>query len=651
MFHLDIHAWIEAQQTSHGVRHDDYAQYHAYCTRRLARLSHEKEAKQYLVHSNKFASPLPDAASSTENSANQNSKSDKESKKKKKSAGSRHAFCTRSHDTFALVKEDENGDPVGGGAPVQHVNILWYLLVSAERSWAHSNQLQKSGTAKRQQVLKKLKRATEWADLLLKKAKVSADTASIKECEAYCAWMSANYAMEKFKYHDASQQFARAMTLCFDLSEEDSSLELAHEQLDGDNDQVENEAARRLERHDLFVTRAETVLRPLFRYCQYELKQAGEATMDEPRLRQSQNGESVNEASDDNAVIFRDQELVLESKQLRVLLLKLQSLDNETKDSSTDNETQFLTALSILDDALDVVHSLENGLSKLNSGPAVQAKLHQYALWKGYLQYTKTRKVMEHTESLLVSESEEGGSPMGPAEKAHVYDALLQHARSLLALPRPGQESPVSEEDEFALQVQANILRLRALKTFQMGWYYYTRLRKYAAAFALMEHSAHLCKRAQEEIAACDEDMPHCDEYLAELEGLPHQSAMAAIRAAHALQQRQHTRKLKSVGANDSSSAHLKPITTDRPLLLRLYDMDSGSPDAPIAELRPIPLPCKPVFYDLAYNYAIDPSNSIDAVEDFVHEHTISRSSEEDDTNEAPDRGGTGGFFGWLTGN
>lgn len=441
------------------------------------------------------------------------------------------------------------------------------------------------------------------------------------------------------------------MKLCFELSEDDVASS-SNERTSDDDERLE---AQRLERHDLFMSRAETVLRPLFRYCQYELKQAGEATMEEPRPTGSR--DSAKEANDnDDAVVFRDQELVLDNKELRVLLLKLQALDQEeTKEpeaqDSSSNETQFLTALSVLDDALDVVQSLENGISKLNAGPAVQAKLQQYALWKGYLQYTKTRKVMEHTERLLVSQNDGGDDAMGPAGKVHVYDSLLQHARSLLALPRPGDgNSAAAEEDEFALQVQANILRLRALKSFQMGWYYFTQLHKRGAALALLEHSSLLCRRALEEIAACDEDMPHSDEYLAELEGLPLKSTMAAVRAALVLQQRQHSRKLKHAGANNSSAVMEDPIVTVRPLLLRLYDLDGGSLDAPIADLRPMPLPCKPVFYDLAYDYALDPSMSIDAVESFVREHTVAPSTEEDedDVNETK---GSGGILGWFTGS
>ena len=195
LFHLDLHAWLDAQQTSHGVRHDDYAQYHAYCTRRLSRLAHKpKDARAHLVHSGKYATPNPD---------------------KPKTAGGRHAFCGRTHDTLALTKTVTEPDGEEAAAseteteaatvvvpvPVPHINILWHLLVASERSWAHANEIRKKGgRKKRQNVLKKLKRANQWATILVEKAKISADAETRKECEAYAAWMLANYAMEQMRY-------------------------------------------------------------------------------------------------------------------------------------------------------------------------------------------------------------------------------------------------------------------------------------------------------------------------------------------------------------------------------------------------------------------------------------------------------------------
>lgn len=165
IFHLDLHSWIEAQQTSHGVRHDDYAQYHGYCTRRLSRLSHLKDAKKYLVASNKFATVKPPDFK-----------------------GGRHAFCSRMPDTLGE-----------SATHVPHVNVLWYLLVLSERSWAYANELSRQHK-RRQQVLAKLRRATHWAQLLLEKAKVAGDASTIQECEAYASWMNANYALEKYDY-------------------------------------------------------------------------------------------------------------------------------------------------------------------------------------------------------------------------------------------------------------------------------------------------------------------------------------------------------------------------------------------------------------------------------------------------------------------
>lgn len=385
--------------------------------------------------------------------------------------------------------------------------------------------------------------------------------------------------------------------------------------------------------------------------------------MEEPRLASSGKRDQSTDEDDEDSIVFRDCELVLDNKDLRVLLLKFQSVEQEIeedaeKDTTTEaqKETQFLTVLSILDDAIDVVQSLEQGLSAKTSsvsGPAVQAKLEQYSLWRGYFQYTKTSKVMEHTENLMVATS------MGPSEKVHVYDAVLQHAKSLLNLPRPTEAGTSDEDDEFVLQVQANILRLRALKTYYMGWSYFTQLHKHGPALALMEHSSDLAKRAEEEIAACDEDMPFSEDYLKQLEELPLEASIGAVKAAMALSQRQQARKLQKATAGmgeTATASHLVPITTDRPLLLRLNDCDGGTLRAPIADLRPMPLPCKPAFYDLAYGHAIDTHSSFDRLEAFLYQHTkapVSSStseSKEDEEAGASGSGGSSSLFGWLTG-
>ncbi len=161
IFHLDLHAVIEAQQTAQGVRHDDYAQYHGYCTRRLTRLSHLKDVKKHLVCSPKYATIKPEHKA-------------------------RHAFCSRQTDTLQATH-------------VPHINILWYMLVLSERAWAQANQYLKQHH-RRQWVLKKLKKACGWAEMLVQKAQGACDEISIQECQAYASWMKANYALERLDY-------------------------------------------------------------------------------------------------------------------------------------------------------------------------------------------------------------------------------------------------------------------------------------------------------------------------------------------------------------------------------------------------------------------------------------------------------------------
>lgn len=227
-FHMDIHKWI----TQHAPQHDDYGQYHSFCTNKLRRLKKQKDAKKYLAHSNKFVTvKVPSAGPEGDGGGSGKQK--------------RHAYCSRNGDTFAPVytarhgkdpstasldgEAQENGTENDGitlttkshiGPAVPHVNILWHLLVNAERSWANANEVQKS-KGKHQTVLKKLKRAKDWSDQLKIMATSSCSSSSagansnddgattiqlqpevvdqmtMIEIEAYCAWTSANLAMEK----------------------------------------------------------------------------------------------------------------------------------------------------------------------------------------------------------------------------------------------------------------------------------------------------------------------------------------------------------------------------------------------------------------------------------------------------------------------
>jgi RNA-binding signal recognition particle 68 len=84
--------------------------------------------------------------------------------------------------------------------------------------------------------------------------------------------------------------------------------------------------------------------------------------------------------------------------------------------------------------------------------------------------------------------------------------------------------------------------------------------------------------------------------------------------------------------------------TTDRPLWLRLDDLDAGT--GVLADQPPllIPIPYKPVFYDLAYDHIFDHDQGLKTLQSYIQEHGGGSGDATKNTS-----GGGGGFFGWFS--
>lgn len=364
-----------------------------------------------------------------------------------------------------------------------------------------------------------------------------------------------------FTQQSACDEYASSMAICRELSKsvkEDS-----------------------LEMRDLFTSRADNVLQPLLRYCQYEYRQAGGTI--EQNILSSSATDSLQKQSADGDVHFRGQDISIENKNLRVLLLKLDGLlASVSENDDDDDEEKFLSILSIYDDAIALVGADLDSIQSMKAGPAVNAKKTELEGLLGYVKNEKLKLVMRRNEKMVNALRVE--SPDAHADIAHLYDALLQEAREVCALPGAAEEV----EDEFILEANANVLRIRALRCYYAGQLYMDS-NKPAEGAALLKQAELLTSRATEEIAACEE-MEYGDEYLEALEDLRRDIMAASCRAkAQAY--------LMRTGESGGTAA------TSRPLLLRLNDFDGGRV---LADVPPaaIPIPCKPAFFDVAWNYA-----------------------------------------------
>jgi signal recognition particle subunit SRP68 len=360
-----------------------------------------------------------------------------------------------------------------------------------------------------------------------------------------------------------------------------------------------------LELRDLFTARADNVLQPLLRYCQYEYREAGGTVVEEDSPRQENSKQLSSSGTGGGAVQFRGKNLPVENKHLRVLFLKLEGLLTDAPRS----DDKFMSVLSIYDDAISIVSSDLVNVQSMKAGPAVNAKKAEMEGLLGYAKHAKLKLLMRRNEEMVNDLLKE--SPEAYADIAHLYDALLQDARAVCSLPGP------DFEDEFILEANANLLRLRALRCYYAGKLYASS-NKPEEGLALLKQATLLTSRASEEIAAC-EDMEFGDEFLDALEVLRLDIAGAVCRVkAQAYMLRRE--------ANGGAS------TSSRSLLLRLDEFDGGKvlADVPLA---PIPIPCKPAFFDVAWNYAS--ALPVDELQKHIDEHGEQKSK---------------GLLGWFRG-
>mmetsp|Transcript_19413 Transcript_19413/g.54909 ORF Transcript_19413/g.54909 Transcript_19413/m.54909 type:complete len:213 (-) Transcript_19413:322-960(-) len=187
--HLRLHAWLDLAQTSHGVRHDDYKQYHGYCTRRLSRLRHsDPSMKRYMLHSSKYQGKSAAAAGGGAMKSSASSGGGGKSKSGGGQQRNQHAYCPINEQHTQEIQ----------GQPLQQEQLLWILLVQAERAWAQACELkqehhQHMTSKQRSHVLRRLKKAQSYAQELHDLATCqdgNVTALTLLEIRTYLSWLT-----------------------------------------------------------------------------------------------------------------------------------------------------------------------------------------------------------------------------------------------------------------------------------------------------------------------------------------------------------------------------------------------------------------------------------------------------------------------------
>ena len=646
MTESSIFAALEQMQSGHGIPHQDYAQYHTYCTQRLARLRRVKEVRPFLVHNPKYVTTTTTAEQQ------QHSKSSASSRR-------RHAYAARVRDEVPAELR-------------QHDSILWNTLMQAERAWAQACALQaKDKKNHHHHVQRRLHKARKLATraLLQQQQQLTQENISasgadgndangsdeahgdkadalkaigsklpeaqtrmrLQELASYVAWMKGNAALEQHRHADAFQDYEESRNIL---------LQLVQQQEESTADNDDKARRERLALQDIWTTRAESLLRPLVRYCQYEARVELLPVAEEDPSTAST---TTTKAPSSSIVLnFRGKDICLDDasyKQLAVLYLKWEDLltnkERQQPDEDMD-ESHFLQVLSDLDDALNWTKAEYSHYESFPAGPAITAKRQELSTLSGYFQYQKL-SIWRQQQEKRVSELDTAD----PAAFVHIYDTLQRNAQAmadLLVSTSTDADDDVDndniEDDPFWLEAQAHVVRIRAFRCYYLARLYESSASPPSQVLALLRHATQLAKRAQEEVAACSDESTSTttssssyDLYLEALEDLLTQVRVMSCRVEATLYLQTHHQ-----GSSSSSSQ-----PTDRPLWLRLHDLDAGTvlaDDPPLA----IPIPTKPAFFDIAWQH-IGGDLPTGVVDDYLARHA-----------EEP-KSSSRGILSWLSGS
>lgn len=570
-FSIPIHSILSSAQ-QRSLIDNDYTQYHKYLTNRIARIRHSNPVY-------------------------------------KRKSGKKHVYQPR--DLTSVTEANA------------HENYVQLAMYQVERAWAHAMELKQAhettGLTKRQTYLKRLKKSVSNA-VVLETLKEICDETTRVEIDCYAAWIKGNYATEVKNWKYACEQYAVAVKLCYELSSR-------------------AKAEQNLQSSDLFYSRAVNILQPLLTYCQYELQLEGKLSKDEidsivgiANVHQDEDEEMGNDKDDAHIhITFRGKEVPL-TGDIRIAYIKIQSkkkefqICNHSKNTKASvKDSKFMDLLNSYDNLRDIIQKSAKSYEGMASGPAVDRKRFEFRLLMGFCRFQKLKLAMERNEEMvnaLRAQDVDGSSNITSdasdtyhqedaetkfkkvEEIAHLYDALLQDARAVMSLPGSATDVSAEEEDEFSLEANANLLRIRAFRCYYIARMYSSdNIAKYMEALSLFDKASQLASEASEEIAACQR-MEHAEYMLDSLSDLEREISALKVRA-----------KASAFLAMRGSGA--SSVTSGLTLLQRLDDFDSGGKNYKIAdvpmELQPIA--CKPMFFDIANNYVREfPTKDLEAI-------------------------------------
>uniref|UniRef100_A0A8C3E6G9 Signal recognition particle subunit SRP68 n=1 Tax=Corvus moneduloides TaxID=1196302 RepID=A0A8C3E6G9_CORMO len=542
---LEILQIVKESQQQHGLRHGDFQRYRGYCSRRLRRLRKTLNFKM----------------------------------------GNRHKF------TGKKVTEEILSDN----------RYLLLILMDAERAWSYAMQLKQEANTeprKRFHLLSRLRKAVKHAEELERLCESNRVDAKTKlEAQAYMAYLTGMLRFEHQEWKAAMEAFNKCKTIYEKLA----------------NAFTEEQAV-------LYNQRVEEIS-PNIRYCAYNI--GDQSAMNELMQMRLRSGGTegllaeklealitqtrAKQAATMSEVEWRGRTVPVKIDKVRIFLLGL--ADNEAAIAQAENEETkerlFESLLSECRDAIQAVreelkpdqkqreHSLENDSGKVSN---IQY-LHSY------LTYIKLSTAIKRNESMAKSlqkallqqqrSDEDGKRSPRPQDLIRLYDIILQNLVELTQLPG------LEEDKNFQKEIGLKTLVYKAYRCFFIAQSYVL-VKKWSEALVLYERVLKYAREVQSGAGAHRnslKELPDVQDLITQVNAEKYSLQAAAILDANDPHETESPSQVKD---GKPLSERFETFCLDPSLVSKQVSLVHFPPGFQ-------PIPCKPLFFDLALNHVAFP--------------------------------------------
>uniref|UniRef100_A0A8C1ZKT0 Signal recognition particle subunit SRP68 n=2 Tax=Cyprinus carpio TaxID=7962 RepID=A0A8C1ZKT0_CYPCA len=500
-------------------------------------------------------------------------------------------------EILQIIKDSQQQHGLRHG-DYQRYRHLLLVLMEAERAWSYAMQLKQEANTeprKRFHLLARLRKAAKHGEQLEKLCESPRVDAKTKlEAQAYTAYLNGMVQFELQEWKSAMESFNKCKTIYEKLA-----------------------SAFTEEQAVLYHQRVEEIS-PNIRYCAYNIGDQN-AINDLMQMRLSAGGGGgmmaeklealitqtrAKQAAVMSEVEWRGRTVPVKIDKARIFLLGL--ADNEAAIIQADNEeTKERLYESLLAECRDTIQAVREELRtdvkqrERAAEGADSGKVSNLQYLHSYLTYIKLWTVVRRNESMAHAlqaklkepQTDENKRGPRPQDLIRLYDIILQSLAELSSL------QGLEEDHTFQKEVALKTLVYKAYRCFYIAQSYVL-VKKWSEALVLYERVLKYTREVQSKAKSFNnslKDLPDVQELIAEVSAEKYSLQAAAILGGRARLQPFSLHK-DPVPLSD----RLDNFRLDPTLLSKQPNLVQFPPDFQ-------PIPCKPLFFDLALNHVAFP--------------------------------------------